>query len=206
MNFTVVIPPYAQDVLHTDAAGYGFLMSMVGIGSVISALAIAFTGKTTPIVIGVGAVTLALGEIVLAASSSFAMSLLAMFFVGVGGISMAATANTVVQLAVPDRLRGRVMSVYTTVFAGSTPIGGLVTGGIASAAGVPFAIGLGAVLSLGTGVLGITWLRNRPLPKLHRGTPAGAPTTPAIPTSGPSPAPTAARAARAGAPPSTGPG
>ena len=67
MNFTVVIPPYAQDVLHTDAAGYGFLMSMVGIGSVISALAIAFTGKTTPIVIGVGAVTLALGEIVLAA-------------------------------------------------------------------------------------------------------------------------------------------
>ena len=129
-----------------------------------------------------------------------------MFFVGVGGISMAATANTVVQLAVPDRLRGRVMSVYTTVFAGSTPIGGLVTGGIASAAGVPFAIGLGAVLSLGTGVLGITWLRNRPLPKLHHGTPAGAPTTPAIPTSGPSPAPTAARAARGGAPPSTGPG
>jgi MFS family permease len=194
MNFTVVIPPYAQSVLHTDATGYGFLMSMVGIGSVLSALTIAFTGRTTPVVIALGAVTLALGELVLAASSSFALSLFAMFFVGVGGISMAATANTVVQLAVPDQLRGRVMSVYTTVFAGSTPVGGLVTGAIASSAGVPFAIGLGAVLSLVTGLLSLSWLRGRSRPELARSgpqAPKGA---------------TAASAARAAAPPSTGPG
>ena len=167
MNFTVVIPPLAQQVLHTDATGYGFLMSMVGVGSVLSALTIAFTGRTTPIVIGIGAATLGVGEIVLATSSSFAVSLVAMFFVGVGGISMAATANTVVQLAVPDRLRGRVMSVYTTVFAGSTPIGGLVTGAVASSIGVAFAIGAGAVLSLATGLLSITWLRGkqRPVPE-----------------------------------------
>ena len=202
MNFTVVIPPYAQDILHTDAAGYGFLMSMVGVGSVLSALTIAFTGKTKPIIIGLGAVTLALGEMALAASSSFGVSLVAMFFVGVGGISMAATANTVVQLAVPDQLRGRVMSVYTTVFAGSTPIGGLVTGAIASSAGVPFAIGLGAVLSLVTGVLSITWLRGRPQPTGHR-VAATAALRPA-PTS--MTAPTAARAAQATAPRSTGRG
>jgi MFS family permease len=168
MNFTVVIPPYAQSVLNTDAAGYGFLMSMVGVGSVLSALAIAFTGRTTPVVIALGAVTLALGEIVLAASTSFALSLVAMFFVGVGGISMAATANTVVQLSVPDRLRGRVMSVYTTVFAGSTPIGGLVTGAIASSMGVAFAIGLGAVLSLATGLFSLSWLRGKAQPVHER--------------------------------------
>ena len=168
MNFTVVIPPLAQDVLHTDATGYGFLMSMVGLGSVLSALTIAFTGRTTPVVIALGAMTLGLSELVLAGSSSFAVSLIAMFFVGVGGISMAATANTVVQLAVPDKLRGRVMSVYTTVFAGSTPVGGLVTGAIASSAGVPFAIGLGAVLSLATGVLSLSWLRGRAQPGRER--------------------------------------
>jgi MFS family permease len=204
MNFTVVIPPLAQDVLHTDATGYGFLMSMVGLGSVISALTIAFTGRTTPIVIGIGAVTLAVAELVLAASGSFAISLIAMFFVGVGGISMAATANTVVQLAVPDQLRGRVMSVYTTVFAGSTPVGGLVTGAIASSAGVPFAIGLGAALSLVTGALSLTWLRGKQRPSAERALPPMAAATRPV-VSGP-PGSTAAPAARAAAPRSTGPG
>lgn len=190
MNFTVVIPPLAAHVLKTDAAGYGFLMSMVGIGSVLSALTIAFTGRTTPVVIAIGAITLGVAELVLAASGSFAVSLVAMFFVGVGGISMAATANTVVQLAVPDHLRGRVMSVYTTVFAGSTPVGGLATGAIASVAGVPFAIGLGAVLSLATGALSLSWLRRRKQPVV----------------SPPVKAATAAPAGRAAAPRSTGPG
>jgi len=174
MNFTVVVPPLARDVLNTDAAGFGFLMSMVGAGSVLAALAIAFTGRTTPIVIGLGAVTLGLASIVLAFSSWYPLSLLAMFFVGVGGISMAATANTVVQLSVPDQLRGRVMSVYTTVFAGSTPVGGLIAGAIASTAGVPIAIGIGAVLSLGTGLASLSWLRGKARPTPDRPDAGGA--------------------------------
>ena len=205
MNFTVVIPPYAQGILHTDAAGYGFLMSMVGVGSVLSALTIAFTGRTKPVVIALGAITLGIGEIALAASSSFGISLIAMFFVGVGGISMAATANTVVQLSVPDRLRGRVMSVYTTVFAGSTPIGGLLTGAIASSAGVAFAIGLGAVLSLATGLLSLSWLRGRAQPAQPRATVVPPSLRDASSVSPSAPA-TAAPAARAAAPRSTGPG
>ncbi len=48
--------------------------------------------------------------------------------VGAGGIVMAATGNATIQLAVPDGLRGRVMSVYTTVFSASMPIGGLLDG------------------------------------------------------------------------------
>ena len=59
-----------------------------------------------------------------------------MVAVGFGAIMMAATANTTMQLAVPDGLRGRVMSVYTTIFAGSTPVGGPLMGGLASAFGV----------------------------------------------------------------------
>jgi MFS family permease len=86
-----------------------------------------------------------------------------MFVAGVGGIGMAATANTVIQLNVPDALRGRVMSVYTTVFAGSTPVGGLVTGAIASSFGAAVAIGLGGAASLVTGIGAITWLRGRPM-------------------------------------------
>jgi MFS family permease len=82
-----------------------------------------------------------------------------MFIVGAGGIGMAVTANTTIQLAVPDQLRGRVMSVYTTVFAGSVPAGGLLMGAIASVWGVPLALMVGAVLSLAVGLGAWVWLR-----------------------------------------------
>jgi MFS family permease len=163
MNFTVVIPPLVETVLHSDATGYGFLMAAMGVGSMVSALTIAFSGRTTPLIIGIGAATLGLAEIVLGFTASFPGALALMFIAGVGGIGMAATANTVIQLNVPDALRGRVMSVYTTVFAGSTPVGGLVTGAIASSFGAAVAIGLGGVASLATGIGAITWLRGAPM-------------------------------------------
>jgi MFS family permease len=157
MNFSVLIPALANGVLHVGPTGYGFLMAATGIGSFIAAIAIAVGRRSQTIVIGVGAAVLGVAELVLAASGSYPLSLAAMFATGLGGISMAATANTTIQLTVPDELRGRVMSVYTTVFAGSTPIGGLVAGTLASNLGVPFAIGSGAALSLLVGVGATIW-------------------------------------------------
>ena len=75
----------------------------------------------------------------------FPIALVTMLFVGFGAIAMAATANTTIQLAVPDELRGRVISVYTTVFVGSTPLGGLLMGWIASAWSVDAAIAVGGL-------------------------------------------------------------
>jgi MFS family permease len=163
MNFTVVIPPLVETVLHSDATGYGFLMAAMGMGSMISALTIAFSGRTTPLIIGLGAAMLGVAEVILGFTQSFPGALALMFIAGVGGIGMAATANTVIQLNVPDVLRGRVMSVYTTVFAGSTPVGGLVTGAIASAFGAAVAIGIGGFASLLTGLGAIRFLRGRPM-------------------------------------------
>ena len=82
-----------------------------------------------------------------------------MALVGLGAIAMAATANTTIQLAVPDELRGRVISVYTTVFVGSTPIGGLLMGWIASAYGVPASLAVAGAGSLAAGLLALVWLR-----------------------------------------------
>ena len=95
----------------------------------------------------------------LALSSSYPVSLLLMVFVGGGGIAMAATANATIQLAVPDGLRGRVMSVYTTVFSASVPVGGLLMGALASVAGIPGTIAVGGVLSLLVGLGGLVWWR-----------------------------------------------
>ena len=68
--------------------------------------------------------------------------------VGFAQIAFSATANTIVQTVAPDRLRGRVMSVYMMVFAGSVPPGNLFTGGLAHLFGAPIALLAGAVLSL----------------------------------------------------------
>ena len=164
MNFTVLAPALARDVLHTDASGYGFLMAATGVGSLVTALVIAFRGRARPVTIAAGALLMGLAEVVLGLSGHLPLSLLAMGAVGVGTILMAATANTVIQLAVPDDLRGRVMSVYTTVFAGSTPVGGLLMGWIAAQAGVADAFVLGGLACVGVAIGALVWLHGRQLP------------------------------------------
>ncbi len=159
MNFNVLIPPLAQDVLDSDAAGYGFLMTASGLGALAAAVALVLGGRPRPIRIALGGIVLGIASIAVALSSSFGLTLVLMFLVGAGGIGMAATANATIQLSVPDGLRGRVMSVYTTVFAGSVPVGGLAMGALASAAGIAVAIAIGGVLSLATGVVALAWWR-----------------------------------------------
>ena len=159
MNFGVTIPALARTVLHTDATGYGFLMTATGIGSLIAALTIAFSGRSRPVIVPLGALVLGVALAAAALVGTFALALVAMLFVGMGAIGMAATANTTVQLVVPDALRGRVISVYTTVFVGSTPIGGLLMGWIASVYGVQMSLALGGIGCLVTGTLAFVWLR-----------------------------------------------
>ena len=125
----------------------------------VAALWVAFKRKPGPRPIAIGATVLGLSSIALALSTSFPLSLLAMAIAGAGGIAMAVSANATIQLAVPDQLRGRVMSVYTTVFAGSVPVGGLLMGAIASAWSVPLALLIGALVTTGIGVGGWFWLR-----------------------------------------------
>jgi len=148
INWGVAIPPMARDVLHTDAVGFGFIMAAAGIGSLLGALYIAFTGRASVRLLIGGALMLAVLFTIFGLSRSYPLSVVCMFGAGFGMICMAASANTLIQLTVPDQLRGRVMSVYTTVFAGSTPIGGLATGALASAYGIAFAVVLGGALSI----------------------------------------------------------
>jgi MFS family permease len=159
MNFNVLIPPFAQDVLGADAAGYGFLMTASGLGALGAAIALVIGGKPRPIRIALGGIVLGIASILLALTTAFPLALALMVFVGGGGIAMAATANASIQLAVPDGLRGRVMSVYTTVFSASVPVGGIMMGAIASSLGIVAAIAIGGLLSAAVGVGGLVWWR-----------------------------------------------
>jgi MFS family permease len=159
MNFTVLIPPFAANTLHSDAAGYGFLMTASGLGALGAAVALVIGGRPRPVRIAGGAIALGVGLGLLAVSTSYPLSLLLMIPIGAGGITMAATANATIQLAVPDGLRGRVMSVYTTVFAGSVPIGGIGAGAAASAIGVPLTLAVSGLMALAIGVGAYVWWR-----------------------------------------------
>jgi MFS family permease len=159
MNFSVVVPALVQETLASDASGYGFLMAFSGIGSFGGAIWLAARRRPRPSFIAIGAIILGAAEVALALSGLFAVALVLMLVIGIGTILMAATANTTIQLIVPDGLRGRVMSVYTTVFAGSIPLGGLATGALASSVGIGPTLALGGLLSLVTGLLALVWVR-----------------------------------------------
>ena len=156
MNFNVIIPPLARLTLQIGAPGLGALMAAVGLGSLTGALTVAVLREPRRLMIVVGGTLLGAFSVAagVAASSAAAFALpltaLALFGAGFGAISMAATANASIQTTTPPALRGRVMSVYTTVFAGSTPIGGLATGAAVAALGATGALELAGGLAIAT--------------------------------------------------------
>lgn len=164
MNFNVVIPPLARTVLNIGAPGLGFLMAAIGLGSLSGALAVATLRRPriTPILAGaavLGACSVLAGGVsgsgVTWAPTATGATL---FLAGFGAIAMAASANSTIQVLVPAQLRGRVMSVYTTVFAGSTPVGALATGLLVAAIGAPGALQVAGILALlAAGFAAVRW-------------------------------------------------
>ncbi|HYM16408.1 MAG TPA: MFS transporter [Dehalococcoidia bacterium] len=147
-NFTVMLPLVDRYVLHRGSVGLGFMTAAVGLGALISALAIARRDEATRYTLFVGgtAFSLLLGAVAL--SQWYLVTLLALLLLGVANTAFAATANTSLQIAAPDHLRGRVMALYMLLFAGSTPIGGYLTGFMAQHLGVQAAVGIESVLCL----------------------------------------------------------
>ena len=150
MNFQTLLPLFTRDALGLDSGGYGALFAAMGAGSLIGSLILAFTISRRPmlgLIIGGGAIFLAL-ELAL----GFVRSPLAAFplvaGIGLASMLMVNTINVTIQNSVPDVLRGRVMSLYVTVFAGTAPIGGLLAGALAEAFGAAFAFSMGAALAV----------------------------------------------------------
>ena len=102
-------------------------------------------------------------EMLFALSHWYISSLGLIAAVGFAQIAFSATANTTLQTIAPDYLRGRIMSVYMLVFAGSVPLGNLFTGGLAQFFGAPIALFAGAGLSLIAAIAG--WMLRAPAEK-----------------------------------------
>ncbi|MGA8367865.1 MAG: MFS transporter [Candidatus Acidiferrales bacterium] len=153
LQYSVLMPIFANDVLHRGARGLGLLMSFAGVGAVLGALHFAARTNYKNIVhwIGAASVTCSLGLILFSQSRLFPLSAALLLIIGFAVTSQMAATNTIVQLRVPDHLRGRVMAVYATMFMGVQPLGALLVGGVARRMGAPHALALfGSVCLLGS--------------------------------------------------------
>src|SRR5215831_8393933 len=148
MNRLTLIPLFAEQVLHAGAAGFGFLMGAQGLGAMTGALSLAFVpGQASgrrQFWIG-----LAWSVFLLAFSFSpwFPLSVLLLYLSGVCQMWFLTTANTRVQKATPDRLRGRVMAFYAQAVMGMGPLGATQAGALASWIGPPLTMAIGAGVS-----------------------------------------------------------
>jgi MFS family permease len=175
MNFNVVLPVMAANVLNVGSEGYGLLFTAMGAGAMISALAVATLQRPRVRVLLGGGIVLGIAELVLASTTNFPVALAAVFFAGMGAIATAASANSLIQITVPGPLRGRVMSVYTTVFAGSTPIGNGLTGGIGGLWGTPAALLMNGAVTLGAQAIAIVAVLRGHVPRAGASASAGPP-------------------------------
>ncbi len=137
MNYSVLIPVFARNQLGLDAQGYGLLMSALGVGSMLGALIVASSSSRGPNRVRLFVVPFITSSLfmIMAFNRSYAFSALLIGLMGFANIFFTTTANSLMQINSDDEFRGRVMSVYSLVFAGSTPIGNMFVGSIADKAG-----------------------------------------------------------------------
>ena len=164
MNHNVLVPLLTRDVLHEGAHEFGLLMAAVGTGAIVGALTLATRAKgppPLPLLLGTAAAASGL-TLLLAAIRSFWAAMLVLTLIGFSQIVFLASCNSTLQLVVPDRMRGRIMSLYAFVFVGITPFGSLVVGAIAEWFGVSaaYAVAGGVTLASILG-LGLLWGRRQ---------------------------------------------
>jgi len=156
-NFTVMLPLLTRYVLDSGEIALGFMTGAVGLGALISALLLASRGTVTRRTLFVGGGAFGALLALVALSPWLWLTLVFLLLLGIANTAFASTANTSLQLATPDHLRGRVMGLYMLLFAGSTPIGGYLTGVMSEAWGVQTAIGIEAVLCLAGVAAGLAY-------------------------------------------------
>jgi MFS family permease len=175
MPYTTLLPAFAKEVLGAsaqpmlqfmctgahalfncqapDALTYGLLMAATGLGAVTGALCVASLSANARRGrwLTVGNLCFPALLVGLALSHSFALTLVLLVGVGFSFVAQNALANTLIQLTVPDELRGRVMSFYSLTFQGMMRLGGMQAGLVGDQFSAPVAVGVGALVCLAYG-------------------------------------------------------
>jgi MFS family permease len=169
MPYVVLMPIFADKILHKGgqelatligshdlgAVRLGILMGAAGVGALLGALTLAFrTGvKGLSRWVTVCCAGFGVSLMLFSASRSFWLSVALLMPVGYFVMLQMASSNTLIQVMIPDALRGRVMAVYSMMFMGLAPLGSLMGGALADRLGAPVTVAIGGAAS----VLGAVW-------------------------------------------------
>jgi predicted MFS family arabinose efflux permease len=152
-NFSVLVPLLAVRAFHGDAGTFGGLLALMGVGSLVGALAMASRSSgSTPARLAWFAVALGLASLLLALAPTLALAWLVVLLTGAAAIGFMITGNSTLQLRSAEELRGRVMALYTVVFIGSTPIGGPIAGAVGEHLGPRVGLAGGGIIAVLAGL------------------------------------------------------
>ena len=160
MPYTVLMPIFADQILHSGARGMGILMGATGVGAVIGAFTLAVRSGLRGLGrwVGYACGGFGLSLILFSWSKFFWLSVLLQVPVGYALMVQMGASNTLIQAMVPDQLRGRVMAVYSMMFMGVAPFGAFIAGVLAEKLGAPVTISAGALGCVTASVLFLTRL------------------------------------------------
>jgi len=147
MPYAVLMPIFAEKILHGGPQALGFLLGATGVGAIAGSIYLASRKSVLGLgrVIVISSTVFGIGLIAFSLSRLFWLSLLMMLLIGFGMMVQMASSNTVLQTIVEEDKRGRVMSFYTMAFMGMVPFGSLLAGSLANMIGAPNTVMIGGV-------------------------------------------------------------
>ena len=161
-NFNVTLPVLAYTTLHTHALVFGILSAVFGAGALAGALIAAARGRASAKVMIIGSLVFAGSELLLAPMRGPVLVGALLFLTGAGFTVWSANSNASLQLAAPDRLRGRIIGLYFYAFNGTGPLGGLLAGWLCAKGGTELAFLVAGLVGLAGTAVAAQRLSGRP--------------------------------------------
>jgi MFS family permease len=147
-NFNVTLPVLANTTLHEPVWVYSTLSALFGAGALAGALFTASRGRASMRVMLIGGALFTGAELLLSPVHDAVLAGLLLFVIGAGFTSWSANSNTLMQLAAPDHLRGRIIGLYFYAFNGTASVAGLMVGWLCARGGTELAFFIAGVVGL----------------------------------------------------------
>jgi MFS family permease len=189
-NFQTVFPLFIIRDLHGTGATFTVLFSVVSVGALIGALAVARRRRISIRAVAVSSLAYGLALACMAVAPNQAVAFTIAPLLGLASIAFLTASTAIVQVEAAPEMRGRVLALQAMLFLGSTPIGGPIVGYVSERFGARYGIGIGAGAALTAGAAGLAFARRR----AARSIPAPDAELTALDGAGELPVPAAARA------------
>jgi MFS family permease len=159
LNFNVLLPVLAKQTLHSGPQVFGLLSAVFGVGALIGALISAHVSRATVGTTAVGSAGFALSQLLIAPLHSITLIAFLLFVAGICFTTWSASSNSLIQLASPDHLRGRLIGIYFFAFAGTGTLGGIMAGWLTAAGGTELSFTVAGIIGVAMSLY--VWVRSR---------------------------------------------